>query len=146
MPRGRLVTCRPTTYETTLFWPAEPGPPCHVGPVTREPSTGRNKSGLTRTAQDAARVKIMWPHHRVWRGIAPVPYGSLSPWEFVFGYLSIVKEMDRSEYVLSTMLRTFYNFALACTKHDWGCMREAFQTVLLEIEAGNLSWADVGPH
>ena len=30
-----------------------------------QPSTGRGKSGLTRTAQDAAKVEIMWPHHRV---------------------------------------------------------------------------------
>ena len=115
------------------------------GAAANEPNSGRNKSGLTRTAQDAARVEIMWPHHRVWRGTQPVSYGSLSPWEFVFGYLSIIKEMDRSEYVLSTMLRTLYNFATACTKHDWACMREAFQIVLLEIESGNLSWADVGP-
>ena len=60
-------------------------------------------------------------------------------------WLPNVKEMARTEYVLSTMLRTLYNFALACTRHDWACMREAFHTVLLEIEAGTLSWADVGP-
>ena len=106
------------------------------GTNANEPASGRNKSGLTRTAQDAARVEIMWPHHRVWRGKAPVAYGNLTPWEFVFGYLSIVKEMDRTEYVMSTMMRTLFNFALACTKHDWACMREAFQVVLLEIEAG----------
>ena len=85
--------------------------------TTNEPASGRNKSGLTRTAQDAARVEIMWPHHRVWRGISPVTYGNLNPLEFVFGYLAIVREMEQSEYVLSTMLRTLYNFALACTKH-----------------------------
>ena len=112
---------------------------------SNEPASGRNKSGLTRTAQDAARVEITWPHHRVWLGISPVTYGNLNPWEFVFGYLAIVREMEQSEYVLSTMLCTLYNFALVGTKHDWSFMREAFQIVLLEIEEGNLSWANVGP-
>ena len=72
-------------------------------------------------------------------------YNSLTPWEFIFGYLSMVKEMQRSEYVLTTMMRILYNFALASTKHDWASMREAFQAVLLELEAGTLTWADVRP-
>ena len=115
-------------------------------PATAETTAaGRNKSGLTRTAQDAAKIEIMWPHHRVWRGTTPVAYNNLTPWEFIFGYLSMVKEMQRSEYVLTTMMRILYNFALASTKHDWASMREAFQAVLLELEAGTLTWADVGP-
>ena len=130
---------------------ADPFLTCRAEAALHQPTTaetaaaGRNKSGLTRTAQDAAKIEIMWPHHRVWRGTTPVAYNSLTPWEFIFSYLSMVKEMQRSEYVLTTMMRILYNFALASTKHDWASMREAFQAVLLELEAGTLTWADVGP-
>lgn len=100
------------------------------------------KSGSSRTADDIVVRDIAWPHYPVYVGLDrhPLQYGSLTPEQFVFGYLHNMQLESRT--VQRIMLSHLQDLMQDAMDYSWETARSYHKLLLQQFERNLLSWKD----